>query len=270
MAQDGMVKAHIVQSLHLIGGIEVLALAIKQLDIENTDIYSLDGSEEELTTKFAVDELLMKGILFLGKAAGFDWRCIVKLAKQLRQRQVEVIYTHHIGPLIYGGLAAKLAGIKKHIHIEHDAWHLQSKKNRFFQGIILKICRPSVVADCQLVEKMLRRYFPSLPINMIFNGVDVEKFIPGDQLVARQKLDLPLDVPLIGCAGRLVEVKGQQGLVKALAKLPQEVHLVLAGDGLCRERLAKLAVQLGVQQRLHFLGLVVLLSDDDYHFHPAK
>lgn len=55
--------------------------------------------------------------------------------------------------------------------------------------------------------------------------------------------------------GRLHPQKGVDTLVRAMADLP-DAQLVLAGDGPDRAQLERLAVQLGVRDRIRFLGFV--------------
>lgn len=57
-------------------------------------------------------------------------------------------------------------------------------------------------------------------------------------------------------AGRLHEVKGGDVALRALAKLPEDVVLVLAGEGPMRENWAKKAEELGVAGRVRFVGWV--------------
>lgn len=85
------------------------------------------------------------------------------------------------------------------------------------------------------------------------NGVDLERFVPEDRLVARQKLALP-DMRILLSVGNLVELKGHHITIEALTELPKDLHLVIAGTGPERENLQKLATQLGVIDRITFAG----------------
>ena len=63
------------------------------------------------------------------------------------------------------------------------------------------------------------------------------------------------DAFVIGWAGRLTGIKRPQDLVRVLALLPGAV-LVLAGDGELRSEVTTLATDLGVAERVRFLGYV--------------
>lgn len=73
------------------------------------------------------------------------------------------------------------------------------------------------------------------------------------QAEARAAFGLPQDVKLLGCAARLHSLKQLDAAVAVLPLIP-EAHLALAGQGPDRERLKALANELGVTDRVHFLG----------------
>ncbi|MGJ0508504.1 MAG: glycosyltransferase family 4 protein [Methylocystis sp.] len=70
---------------------------------------------------------------------------------------------------------------------------------------------------------------------------------------ARERLGLPPDVTLLGCAARLCPLK-QLDLAIALLPRNERQHLALAGQGPDRARLEHHAQALGVRERVHFLG----------------
>lgn len=60
----------------------------------------------------------------------------------------------------------------------------------------------------------------------------------------------------IGYVGRLSSEKGVDTILTALQMLPENVELVVAGDGPERTRLRQLAERLGIEQRIRWLGAV--------------
>ena len=105
------------------------------------------------------------------------------------------------------------------------------------------------------VSEPLRRKFAALAggddrVELSRNGVDFERFQPGDRAAARRALGLPADVALVCGVGRLAENKGFHHMVKALRGLPKQVHFAIAGDGPMRAEL-KAQAPAG---RLHLLG----------------
>lgn len=71
--------------------------------------------------------------------------------------------------------------------------------------------------------------------------------------VSRQQFDTPGDVPLLLTLSRLHDAKALDILLKALVGLPG-VYLWMAGDGPLRSELVSMAKELGVMDRVKFLG----------------
>ncbi|MCB9885173.1 MAG: glycosyltransferase [Planctomycetes bacterium] len=92
-------------------------------------------------------------------------------------------------------------------------------------------------AACAAVSRDLGDKFAfvaRLPRERIYdarNGVDLERFAPGDGAAARRALGLPAQGRLLLGVGRLVVGKGFAVAARALAQLPEDVRLVLVGDG---------------------------------------
>jgi len=64
---------------------------------------------------------------------------------------------------------------------------------------------------------------------VIANGVDTEMFQPGDKTISRRKLGLCKDGRLIVTVAHLGPRKGHWEVVRALARLPEDVRLVIVG-----------------------------------------
>lgn len=86
-----------------------------------------------------------------------------------------------------------------------------------------------------------------------YTGVDLERFAPQDRDAA--KAAIGLSGPLILSLGALIPRKGQDLLIRALPLLPGAT-LILAGQGPQKTACENLATQLGVAERVGFLGSV--------------
>ncbi|MFN4003731.1 MAG: glycosyltransferase family 4 protein [Hylemonella sp.] len=72
--------------------------------------------------------------------------------------------------------------------------------------------------------------------------------------VARRRLDLPADVPLLLFVANDYRRKGLDALLQALALLPADVHLAVAGNPAPAVTYKPMAARLGLAARVHFLG----------------
>lgn len=68
-------------------------------------------------------------------------------------------------------------------------------------------------------------------VEEVRNGVDLERFRPGDAAAARAELGLPASGFLVLGVGRLVANKGFATAARAMSALPPGARLVLVGDG---------------------------------------
>ena len=255
MSQSSTIIAQIVQHLAP-GGIETMVLDLQsQASIpEQVHIISLEGNYADAVAHWPRIENTPR-LHFLGKEPGLKLEAISDLSALLKKLSIDVVHTHHVGPLLYGGLAAKLARCH-HVHTEHDAWHLANFKRRCLVGACFHLLRPTVVADAELVAKNIRQYIPLSKPDVILNGIDTNRFYPGDQIRARKQLGLPLNVKIIGCAARFTAVKSHDHLIQAFSGLPKDIHLALAGGGELEQELRNLASSLNIESRVHFLNVV--------------
>jgi len=91
-------------------------------------------------------------------------------------------------------------------------------------------------------------------IEVMRNGVDLNKFQPFDRAASRAKFNLGEEPALIS-VGHLIDRKGHDLVIEALTDIP-EATLLIAGDGDKRASLTTLAQTSGVANRVRFLGEV--------------
>lgn len=91
------------------------------------------------------------------------------------------------------------------------------------------------------------------PVHLVENGVDTDVFQPDPETHDRVRGELGATGPLFVVVGRLHPQKRVDRSVRLLREFP-EATLVLAGDGPDRPALQVLARDLGVDDRVRFLG----------------
>ena len=249
------------------GGIETMALDLQRLATPNLEVHvvSLEKNAQAAIKLWPKLGEIASRLHFLDKPPGLSPVTLLRLVRLLKRLRPLAVHTHHMGPLLYAGLAARTTGVPVLVHTEHDAWHLHSARRRRVQGLAVRVLRPRLVAVADVVADCLRGALPGVDPLVIRNGVDVDIFQPGDARAARASLGLPQDVPLVGCPARLHPVKGHKTLLEALKYLSPDVHLALAGDGASEKELRQRTEELGLGHRVHFLGRV----DDMPSFYRA-
>jgi glycosyltransferase involved in cell wall biosynthesis len=139
-----------------------------------------------------------------------------------------------------------------------------------FEGAIDKLCAVSRYNARQIEARYGR------PTSVIHNGVDTGIFRPlGRDPALRAKLGAGQDDVLVASLGRLVGWKGIRVLLEALAGLPARFRCIVIGTGPEEESLKRFAQELGLEERVAFLGRVPhaeipgLLSQCDVFAQPS-
>lgn len=103
----------------------------------------------------------------------------------------------------------------------------------------------------QLVE---RNGFSESRIDAVPTGIDAGRFRPGERKASRARFGLPQDKTLVGIVATLRGWKGHDFLIDAITRLPEDVELVIVGDGPRREALEQKISKLGLRGRVRMQG----------------
>ena len=255
---------HVVQRMAP-GGIETLVLDLVRRGAGADRIFSLEGTADDLTERWPALADFKSQLSAFDRKAGLRPRLIGSVAARLHEARPRMVVVHHIGPLVYGGPAARLARVPSLVHVEHDVWHYDDPRARMIARSLFRLVRPRQVAVSHKAAATLRAMMPRADVTVIPPAIDTERFLPGDKAAARVRLGFDPAWKVIGTAGRLVPVKGHEFLIDALATLPDHTHVAIAGDGPQLDQLKARATSLGLAKRLHFLGH----RDDLEHVLPA-
>jgi sugar transferase (PEP-CTERM/EpsH1 system associated) len=170
------------------------------------------------------------------------------LRRLFRDRQFDVVHAHNTYPHIYAGLAARLAGVPVVVQTRHGqrAGHdwKSTLQYRWASRLVDRIiavsddaARLCVDADGIRPDKVCR----------IWNGIDLADF----------DFHGPATEPVAIAVARLSPEKDFPTLLRAVATAAQSVprlKLRIVGDGPERSRLEALSRELGIGERVEFLG----------------
>jgi len=195
---------------------------------------------------------------FLRKSK-WDRGPLVRLVQQFRSDGTKVVHTHHLGQLLYGGLAGRLAGCRV-IHTEHDYYSLSRPRTQQLLRVLTRLA-DRVTAVAEPVRSFLEGTvgLPTSKLVTIQNGVELDRYeaaIPQD----RDKWGFNSSHVIIGCVARLSPEKGHTVLLRAFRKVISRhprARLALIGEGEERERLQHLTADLNMNDCVRFLGLRV-------------
>lgn len=117
-----------------------------------------------------------------------------------------------------------------------------------------------VICISQMVRDDILRHYPVDPgkLRVIINGIDLWRFSPASEPTQRQHLRSELGLtasPLLLFVGSGFERKGLAQLLQAMHN-GGEWHLAVVGRDKHQARYLQLAERLGVEERVHFAGVV--------------
>jgi glycosyltransferase involved in cell wall biosynthesis len=156
----------------------------------------------------------------------------MRLAALLRKQRVAVVHAHNPQPLIYGGLAAKLAGAAM-IQTRHGVAHHSGRQDWLVRQAT-RLVDASVFVSRELAVTLGGAGQAPGRTWVIENGVDLGRFFPDDngRRAVRAELGIPEDAQVIGTVSRLVQLKNVPGLIRAAwPLLGEKRRLVIVGDG---------------------------------------
>lgn len=208
-------------------------------------------------------------LVVVPKRGRFDFTAVIRVARLLRQRKVEVVHAFLFGAEIAARLAARLARVPVVIASERNADYVRPRRHT----IALKATRG--LFDVMVANSYVGREFnmrtlglPGSRIEVVHNGVDVERFHPDRPagLAFRKQLGIPSDVPLIGMVGSYKRQKAQDVFLRMAARVAgafPEARFLLVGEPVrdnyeatsrFQAEVRKLAEALKISDRCHFLG----------------
>jgi len=210
------------------------------------------------------DKLIKEGykVYCKGRHPGLDLEMISWLRDIIKRERIDVVHAHQYSPLFYAVPAALLAGRVKLVYTEHGRFYPERKSwKRTLFNPLLAMGVDHLVSISEATAKAMATYdnLPYRRIRVIHNGIDCSKMNQVvDKKAKRQELGLSETCRIIGTAARLNSIKNIQMMLRILQLVLKHVPdtcLVIAGQGEEEERLKAAAHELGIFDRVKFIGL---------------
>lgn len=240
-----MKVAYIVASLGPVGPVVVVRNLVERMVAHGHECVVFYFDERENAMEFACET---RRISFWKKEdfRGFDW-----------------VHAHCFRPMVY---AARVKGVKKvttihsYLFTEYN-YSLGSCLGwlfgRFTMAVAASYDRVAVLSED--AKRHYSKWIPVEKLRVCYNGVDVSKE-PSETIKTSLAQDWQRveefkgDSILIGCICELVKIKNLDVMLQAMSQLPLEYKLLLIGSGADEKALKNQADQLGINDRVLFLG----------------
>lgn len=177
---------------------------------------------------------------------------VIRLTKLMRSHKCTAIHTHLSTASLLGSFAAKLSRVTSvaHVHGMNSAYCFKFADR--------------IIAVSEAVKTNLASQGLEKNVQVVYNGVDIERFSPMDIGETRSKTGFQQSGPVFGVFGRLSSEKGQQLAIEAFARDfsdHQNAILLIVGDGKNEQMLKNRASELDVSDRVKFVGFTRDISN---------
>lgn len=192
-----------------------------------------------------------------------DARHLLALERILRTEVPDVVHTHSSKGGVLGRLASVATGIAARVHTPHTLAFLFREmfgplKRRLFyeleRALAARTERLIAVSESEARSFLASGVVEASKIAVVPNGIDPAPFAAA-RPIELARFDLDPERPTAAVVGLLNVAKGQDLLLEALAAEGCEaLQLLVAGDGAMRAELEARARELGLDERVRFLG----------------
>jgi sugar transferase (PEP-CTERM/EpsH1 system associated) len=236
---------HVSVGLHM-GGMEKLLVEFAR----HADRTRFDLQFVSLTTKGeAAEEIESLGwpVTALDQPPGIELATSVRLAKLFRRLRPSVVHTHNTKPLLYAVPVAHLLGVPTIIHTRHGQCHGATRRQSFMFNLASSWVDNIVSVSDDSTRLAQQQGLPREKLATIHNGIDLSMFPQAGPARAGPALYV----------GRLSPEKDLVTLLQAAAIVASQdpsFRLNLAGAGTILPDLQSMTAQLGITDRVAFLG----------------
>lgn len=248
----------------------ILRKKLEELPI-SVQVMSINLSRIRRQSGILPSFLLLLGLIRLIVATG-------KSAKKF-----DVLYANTLKAAVVALLSGLLIGRPVIVHLRDILSPEHFSRFNILMFVWLSNCLAKrVIANSNATaQAYLRCGGTASKVTTVYNGFDFSEGRVLDQsqsLQLREQLGVPPLHKVVGCFGRISEWKGQDVLLKAIASINAPLVLLLAGaplfgENLVLEKLVTLAEDLGINQRVKFLGFCddvpALMQLCDVIVHPS-
>lgn len=205
-------------------------------------------------------------VLHTLRRSKFDLRVPLALGRAIDEHAIDIVHCSLQFSVFVAWLArlcakrtpALVAAI--HTTVNRDMKH--EIQDQLLYRMLLRACR-AIIFVCNNQRAYWGRRFPFVEARsaVVYNGVDLEHYRREPQLEQgrrlRSSLSIPENAAVVACVAGFRPEKGHRYLIQAFSGLTGSPYLLLAGEGEKRLECERQVIELGLSERVKFLGNVI-------------
>ena len=195
-----------------------------------------------------------------------DALAFAHILRLLRREQPTILHTHTSKAGLLGRIAAHITGVPIVVHTFHGLvlkGHYGPLKTNVARAVERWLARLSdrliAVSDENKKDLLAYRIASTHKIDVIPLGLELDNFIDSKKRrgVLHRELGLNSAIGLIGIVGRIAPIKNHRLFFDAMTRVlvqHTKAHVVVAGDGDLRPQMENYVREIGIGNRVSFLG----------------
>jgi L-malate glycosyltransferase len=196
---------------------------------------------------------------FPAKSAGAMLAQTVSIARHLKAWKADLVHCHLPLAGVVGRLAGALAGVPV-IYTEHNAIERYHRGTRLAAKATWRLQKSVVAVSADVASSVRRHLGEHVPVNVVRNGVSLERFKPDAALglTTRRALGIEPGVPVVGLIAVFRKQKRLDLWLQVAARFAErqpDARFLLIGDGPLKAEVADVARSLQLNSRLLQPGL---------------
>ncbi len=184
---------------------------------------------------------------------------VIRVRKLIKKINPDILHAHYAG---VNGVLAALSGFHPFVLTAWGSDILIAPRSKIVRPLIKFTLKKSDLITCDaehMETAMIKLGADSSKINIIYFGIDVEKFKPGEKdEILKEKLNIR-NSPVVISLRSLEPIYNIETLIMAMPVVLKEipdVKFLIAGKGTEEERFKKMAEDLNIFKNIRFIGFI--------------
>lgn len=251
--------AYIIDELNIGGTEKQLVSTIELLDKNKFEILLICLRPSQYFSK--IDLQCKKILLDVSSLISINGALtFFSLVSCLRKHEVDIVQTYFFDANVLGILAAKLSGVKRIISCRRDMGFWYTPKLLFVLRRLNKLADRFLVNSYAIKENITKyELIPDHKIDVIHNGIDLKPFQNKyDAAIIKNKFGINHGESVVGIVANLNRKVKRVDLfihaAKNVLRKNKKVSFIIVGDGHLRCELESQAENLGLKDKIYFVG----------------